>query len=358
MSRETLTHLNNFTLIGNTEQRGNAWHYRAALQGEEPNHYPGPVPIDDVKRRLYYWQPVPRPVAVEFPADVDTMTHLNDAGEPVRWVVQEDRQAIARSDRDTVLGMFKGGYKIHQYSEWLLKNIATILDDDLTISSAGLLRDGAVAWVEVSVPDTITTPEGVDFRPNLLAATSVDGSLATTIKRTVQATVCDNTLAVAVSEEGQTLKFRHSSNSLGRIGEARAALAIVHTIADDFAAEVAALTRQPVSKVQFRQVIEGLFPISDPTKKRAVTNAQNKREQLEWLYEFDPRCADWTGTAFGVLQAHNTWMHHEQGGLPAGSVASKRAARADRNALRAITGDTERADAQVIAMLDKVLAAS
>jgi len=28
------------TLIGFTEQRGHAWHYRAGAQGEEPNHYP------------------------------------------------------------------------------------------------------------------------------------------------------------------------------------------------------------------------------------------------------------------------------------------------------------------------------
>ena len=49
--------------------------------------------------------------------------------------------------------------------------MANILDDDLSISSAGLLRGGAVAWVEVSVPESITTPEGVVFRPNLLATT-------------------------------------------------------------------------------------------------------------------------------------------------------------------------------------------
>ena len=35
MSRETLTHLNTQTLIGNTRQRGTAWHYRAEEQGEE-----------------------------------------------------------------------------------------------------------------------------------------------------------------------------------------------------------------------------------------------------------------------------------------------------------------------------------
>ena len=33
MSRETLQHLNTNVLIGHTEQRGTAWHYRAEEQG-------------------------------------------------------------------------------------------------------------------------------------------------------------------------------------------------------------------------------------------------------------------------------------------------------------------------------------
>jgi len=87
------------------------------------------------------------------------------AGKPVRWVAVEDRQAICRSDADNgkVMGIFAPGYTMHQYREWLLTTVANILDDDLSISSAGLLRGGAVAWVEVSVPESITTPEGVTF---------------------------------------------------------------------------------------------------------------------------------------------------------------------------------------------------
>ena len=48
MSRETLQHLNTNTLIGNTDARGTAWHYRAEDQGDESNHYPGPIPLADV----------------------------------------------------------------------------------------------------------------------------------------------------------------------------------------------------------------------------------------------------------------------------------------------------------------------
>lgn len=44
MSKETLHHFNTQTLIGNTEHRGTAWHYRAEHQGEEPTTTPSEVP--------------------------------------------------------------------------------------------------------------------------------------------------------------------------------------------------------------------------------------------------------------------------------------------------------------------------
>ena len=72
MSRETLQHLNTNTLIGNTDARGHAWHYRAEEQGDETNHYPGPIPVEDVQRRLFCWQAQSRRVAVEVPATLDT----------------------------------------------------------------------------------------------------------------------------------------------------------------------------------------------------------------------------------------------------------------------------------------------
>lgn len=234
MSTETLSSLNTNTLIGHTLHRGTAWHYRAEEQGKEPNHYPGPVPPEDVARRLFGWEALALPVAVERPADILTMTHRGADGMPRQWVQIEGRQAIARSDEDDghVLGVFTDAYEAHQYTEYLLTAVTNILDDSLSISSAGVLRKGAVAWVEVSVPESITTPEGVEFRPNLLATTALDGSLATTYKRTVTDVVCDNTRAAALREEGQELKIRHLRHSRLRLADARSALNIVHGLAD------------------------------------------------------------------------------------------------------------------------------
>jgi hypothetical protein len=126
MSRETLEDLNIHTLIGQTDARGTAWHYRAEHQGEETNHYPGSIPVADVERRLFHWEAVSRRVAVETPADVASMTHLSEAGDPVRWQAVDDRQAICRDDTDTVMGIFTGSYEKHQYAEWLLTTVADI----------------------------------------------------------------------------------------------------------------------------------------------------------------------------------------------------------------------------------------
>jgi phage/plasmid-like protein (TIGR03299 family) len=232
MSRETLTWLNTNTLIGFTDKRGKAWHWRAQEQNGASNHYPGPIPVADVQDRLFGWTAESRRLATEVEADMQTMTHLSEDGQPMRWLVVPDRQAICRSDDNSVMGIFGPGYVRHQYREWLLTTVADLLDDDLAISSAGLLRGGAIAWVEVSMPDTITTPEGVAFRPNLLATTSFDGSIATTYKRTVTDTVCDNTRELALSEAGQEFKVKHSRNSRLQLAPARQALEMVHTLAE------------------------------------------------------------------------------------------------------------------------------
>ena len=55
--KETLQWLDENMLIGFTDKRGTAWHYRTDLQGAEPNHYPGAIPVADVKRRLFDSRP-------------------------------------------------------------------------------------------------------------------------------------------------------------------------------------------------------------------------------------------------------------------------------------------------------------
>jgi phage/plasmid-like protein (TIGR03299 family) len=354
MSAESLTWLNTNTLIGFTDKRGRAWHWRAEEQGDASNHYLGAIPISDVQDRLFHWHAESRRLAVEIGADMQSMTHLADDGTPARWVGVSDKQAICRSD-DTdgaVMGIFGPGYTRHQYREWLLTTVADLLDDDLAISSAGLLRKGAIAWVEVSMPETITTPEGVAFRPNLLASTSFDGSIATTYKRTVTDTVCDNTRELALSEAGQEYKIRHSRYSRAQLAPARQALQMVHTLADEFAAELAQLCATDVTTRQWARFLDAHVPRTDaktelPLTGRALTMAEHKRQTLQDMYRTDPRVAPWAGTAHGVIQAVNTYETHE--------AIVRGGSRAERNSLKTITGDFGRLDRNTWRAVQQVL---
>ncbi|MBM4654068.1 hypothetical protein GS640_00730, partial [Rhodococcus hoagii] len=60
------------------------------------------------------------------------------------------------------------------------------------------------------------------------------------------------------------------------------------------------------------------------------------RDELVEMYRHDARANTWRGTAFGVVQAVNTWAHHKQ--------AVKGATRAERNQEGAITGRFSKLD--------------
>jgi phage/plasmid-like protein (TIGR03299 family) len=338
MSQETMTWLNENTLIGFTAKRGSAWHYRASDQGDEPNHYEGAIPVEDVRRRLFHWQPVEGDL---------TSTYVTEDG--VTQVSDPTRKTIIRPDTGAVLGVFKQGFRIHEYGQWLVSNVETLLDDQLSIGSAGLLKGGAVAWVQVEMPETITTPEGVAFRPFLSAATSLDGSLASTYQTGSQVIVCDNTLAASLGEKAAArIKVRHSRNSMGKIADVRDALQIVHTIADDFAAEVASLCSIKVTDDAWAKFLDAHLNTAGDKSPRSVALAASAREQLQQLWKHDERVSPWTGTAYGVLAAVNTHAHHL--GIVRGT------SRVERNQLRAVQGAYDKLDTNTILTLDKVLA--
>lgn len=329
MSRETSSHLNTQVLIGFTEQRGNAWHYKKDEQGAEPNHYPAAIPVADVQRRLFAWQAQAMPMHITAP-------------DGTQYEVP-NRQAIVRDDTWQVLGVPSKAYQPHQYDEWLLKQVANLLDDDLSIGSAGLLKGGAIAWVQVEMPENMTAA-GVEFRPHLLATTSFNGEIATLYKRTCTIVVCDNTRAQALRETAQEFRVKHTSQSLLRLGDARDALQIVHSVGADFAAEIEKLMAIKVTDQKFDRFLSVLAPTDDGESKQSQTRADNLRSTLRQMWQNDIRCAPYRYTAFGAVQTVNTWRQH---------IKPTRAGRSaiERTMLDTMTGVTELEDRKVAEMM-------
>lgn len=341
MSKETREWLSQNVLVGFTEKRGNAWHYREG----DSNHYEGAIPLTDVETRLFNWFPVIVPMAGDF-------------GE--EFVPFAGKVGVFRSDNRHGLGIFGEDYPATSYHDRLIKPLGQILSvptSELAIGSAGLLEGGATGWVQVEAPDNILTPEGVQFRSSLLAVSSFNGKVANTYKPVVTMVVCDNTLAAAMGEKSQTYKVKNSKNSAVRIADARQALGIIFDTADEFTERVKELCEITVTDKQWSDFLTA-HVMTDAKgnlidKGRGLTMAERKRDELCALYNGDERCEPWQGTAFGVMQTVNTWNQHMRN---VNKSAGQEVARAERNFQNLIMGKTEQDDSETWETLSKVLA--
>lgn len=333
MSMETRQWLSINTLIGFTATRGQAWHWRAG----DGNSFAGPVPVERVER-LFDWT-----------ADPQTI-YVLDPTAPMGFREVPNVAAWTRSDTGTVLGIFSERYQGHQFSEWLLTKIGHLLHGEVGIGSAGLLREGRQAWVQVEIPDCFDAPDGGKYRSSILAASSFDGSIATTYKRVITRVVCDNTLAAGLRERSPQFKVKSTTGSLTKINDVRQALDLIESNADAFSQEIAALLAVPVTMPQWTRIRDDVLAPIDPDAKttRARTLAEKKRSDLDRLYRWDERVAPWAGTAWGVLQADNTYRQHEQ--------TVRNTTRAERNMINSIEGKTAREDSELVARVMELVA--
>jgi phage/plasmid-like protein (TIGR03299 family) len=338
--------LNTYTLIGDTDRRGNAWHHRKGAN----NHYSGAIPQDKVRELLLPYEPMEQPLYIRIPATLEDCDGVGDDGKPFRWHTVTNFKGIVSQDHpETIHAIMSEDFEHHPYRDWLLNKVFALVDGNVHISSAGLLQRGAVAWVELSLHDSKQVA-GFEYRPHLLASTSCNGRYRSEFGRKVQATVCDNTLEIAVGEQGASISFKHTKNSLSafNLKDAQQALGLIVSAGDDFESEINRLLDYRVSSKEFSKFLDEMIPVKDktgqPLQNGALTRAENKRQTMAQMWRGDERVAPWSGTAFGVLQLSNTHFHHVRG-------ASGKTVRPERNMLSAISGETGKNDVMALQKL-------
>lgn len=334
MSAETTTWLNNNVLVGLESKYGKAWHYAAAEQGEVSNHYPEGVPVADIHKRLFHWTLETSPIV------------LAATGETI-----PNKQAIYRSDTKDCFGIFgEESYNVHGYNEWLLDNVSTLLDagaGDVVIGSAGLLSLGAIAWVQIEAPQPKMVGEEA-LRPFILATTSANGKLATSYKRGTGRVVCDNTLDEYHRTNKVGVKYKHSKRSLDRLAEARATLEIFFSNAEDEIAEIERLMNTSVTDEMMSKLMDIVLNPANANSKTAATHADKKRVEVLSLYKSNPMVNTYTGTAWGVVQAFNTWDQHF-------ARVNKGTMRPERNQMAFLQGKVADKDNLVLEALQSIL---
>lgn len=310
------------------------WHH-----ADEANElrYAGAIPVEAVREKLFGWT-----------AEKVDLTYRHDGEE----ITATDKVGIIHGETGRLLNVTSPSYEIAQYQDCLLGNVQQILGGNgsaLGIESAGLFGGGEIAWLSISLPDTTTTAEGVEFMPHLLAYASHNSKFAVGFARSTTMTICDNQITATRAGTAQKYSIRHTKNSGLRIESARIALGILEQEADDFSRQVRELCEVTVTDKQWAEFVESYVPLApDAEASRARTMAENKRESLTELWNTDVRVSPWKNTAFGVYQAANTWLNHK-------SIV-RGADRPERNMLNNISGKLEEFDANTLTVLDKVLA--
>jgi phage/plasmid-like protein (TIGR03299 family) len=353
-SNQDVEELNSFTLVGCTDERGDAWHRRDDLMHNGNNHFPGLIPLSVVNERLLNWRPRRAKVAYLVQCDVEDAVLIGKDGLPYRVVeTQQDRIGVLRDDNDYDLGVFGSGALHPPYQQTLIAQAEKLTGTTLGISSAGVLQQGARAWVEFSVKETMVDPKsGFGYRPNLVHADSMDGSIAYTKAMTVHATVCLNTLRrnlLESKEAGALVRRKHTSGILDprKDADERTALGILEQVDTEFLADLHKLLAIEVPRAKQIELLDIIVPVHGDMTERSLTLANNKRDSIIAM-EKDSMVEPWIGTAFGEVQRYSTWNHWK--------APAKGTGRWERNAWRDIMGKTADADLAVVKALESVLA--
>lgn len=339
MTQETMKTLNNKVLVGYGQQ---VWHRMRELMDEE-NVFPGSIPIEEIERRLFDFQVELCKIIIERPDG--------------RQFTQDKFFAQCPDNKDTVYGVHKEGYRGHQYRKWLIEYVQQMLGSDVGISSAACLRDGAMAFVTVRMPELFKTKHGVQFFSYLMALTSFDMTCSTQYKTGNVLAICDNTAEYMMSSEGNHFKIKHTKNAVARVEDAMAALKLLEQEQEQYAAQCDQLCEREVTDDQFQKFLSELIPLPEIENKdinardystRSATIAVNRRERLNEMYRLDGRVSPWKGTAFGVVQLMNTFQQWEGRDHKDGRII--------RNAVKSADGTVLRNDLNTLKLLDKVCA--
>jgi phage/plasmid-like protein (TIGR03299 family) len=297
--------------------------------------YEGEVPLDDVLEKLFDWDAVKCPVEVVM---------LNGRRVPIA-----DRHAIVHSKTDKVFKFATDSYVIHQFHEWLLSNVAKILDSELVIGVAGVLRSGGGAFVTVEGSENMESRNGIEIKPKLLAASSHDSKLATSYKMVGTILRCENMLTSSLWQKKAPWNNRHTLHSLTRLDSVREVLGIqLKDNANAMCNFVDSLAEVTVTNAQWLEIVEKLVPIEDGTREQAKARLENKRLVLHDMWENDPRCNPWKGSGFGAFQVFNTHQLH---------IAGSGSTRIDRNMRNILSTESQRSDELILSAISSVTGA-
>lgn len=219
---------------------------------------------------------------------------------PNLFATVRNRKIKNRWQKDA-LGVVGDRYQIVQNREMFDFSDSVAATGQARYTTAGALRKGAIVFSTMLIERPLKVA-GDEFIPYLVCANSHDGSLALSAMVTPIRVVCKNTLNLAQLQAKYRWNLKHTPGIEERAIEARKSLQLTFEYLDGFEAEVEALINQEVTDRKFNAIMEKVFP-----KGETELQGKNREETVEAIFEARVQEDEFRNTAWGTLNAVNTW---------------------------------------------------
>ena len=228
-------------------------------------------------------------------------------------------KALIRSDTSEALSVVRESYKVVP-NEVLWDIVDAIVDqENVKYETAGVLKSGTVLWVLARLDEPSKIPgDNSPIYPYCMVSTTHDGSAACMARAVSVRVVCWNTFSMADSQAKQTglqYTFRHTKNVMGRIEEAKAALAITRHQHAEFMELANELAEIPVTEDNVKEFLARFIPEppADVLSERVKANIGNARLQVYDLLNGPSIGEAHRRTGYGLWMAGIEYVDHLRG---------------------------------------------
>jgi phage/plasmid-like protein (TIGR03299 family) len=218
--------------------------------------------------------------------------------------------ALCRDDDNRFLSVVGKGYTPIQNSQCFEMVDALLETGAAHYESAGVLDGGKIVWCLAQLNKSFSVVKTEEYKNYLLFAEFRDGRAAT-VKVVNCCVVCNNTLSIALQEDGAMFRLRHTKNVDEKFKVAKSLITGVSAKINTLEDKLKALAKTKVTKEKFTAVLEKLFPSLNES-----TQQQNQAAIIATNFMSNGDHAAITrGTGYGLLQACTQYIDHQKTGL-------------------------------------------
>ncbi len=277
-----------------------------AYAGQVPGHGLGEkvehnlTPEEMLKAAGLNWTVSKRPV---YYADKPNTWNLNDPRGEAEMLRANDHYVVVRDTDNRVLSHCGEGFVPFQNHETMSFFKKFTEAGHMEMDTAGSLSDGERIWGLAKIKKGFKLAGGDEIEGYLLMANSHKVGTAMTVMFTPIRVVCNNTITLALSQEGMTGKFRvlHLQMFDEEIMQAaETALGISGEQMTQFQQQSEFLAKQRATKAQVDNFIAELFQ-----PKLLIERAKSNEANLPPLHE------EFTKTSQSILEAIETSPGHD-----------------------------------------------